>query len=57
MVWSAGSNPTLHAEHDDAALVIGVHEKLPEGAEGLLNWFDKQRIYRKSGSAIDGMNE
>ncbi len=38
------------AMHDDAALVIGVHEKLPEGAKGLLMWFDKQRIYRKSGS-------
>jgi len=34
--------------HDGAALVIGVHEKLPEGAEGLLVWFDKQRIYRKT---------
>ncbi|TDJ09924.1 MAG: chemotaxis protein CheR, partial [Gammaproteobacteria bacterium] len=45
------------AMHDDAALVIGAHEKLPEGAEGLLNWFDKQRIYRKSGGTIDGMNE
>jgi len=45
------------AMHDDAALMIGAHEKLPEGAEGLLNWFDKQRIYRKSSSTIDGMNE
>ncbi len=37
------------AMHDDAALVIGAHEKLPEGAKGLLMWFDKQRIYRNSG--------
>jgi len=37
--------------------VIGAHEKLPEGAKGLSMWFDKQRIYRKSGSAIEGMNE
>jgi hypothetical protein len=43
--------------HDDAALVIGAHEKLPEGAEGLSMWFAKQRIYRKSGSTINGMNE
>jgi hypothetical protein len=43
--------------HDDAALVIGVHERLPEGAKGVLMWFDKQRIYRKSGSTINGMNE
>jgi chemotaxis protein methyltransferase CheR len=47
----------VDAMHDDAALVIGVHEKLPEGAKGLLKWFDKQRVYRKSSSAIDGMNE
>ena len=45
------------AMHDDAALVIGAHEKLPEGAEGLSMWIDKQRIYRKSGSTIDRMNE
>jgi chemotaxis protein methyltransferase CheR len=45
------------AMHDDAGLVIGVHEKLPEGAEGLSMWFDTQRIYRKSSSTIDGMNE
>jgi len=47
----------VDAMHDDAALVIGVHEKLPEGAEGLSKWFDKQRIYRKSGSTIDGAHE
>ena len=47
----------VDAMHDDAALVIGVHEKLPEGAEGLSMWFDKQRIYRKSGSTIDGAQE
>ncbi len=41
------------AMHDDAALVIGVHEKLPERAEGLSIWFDKQRIYRKSGSSLN----
>ena len=36
------------AMYDDAALVIGAHEKLPEGAEGLSMWFDDQRIWRKS---------
>jgi chemotaxis protein methyltransferase CheR len=44
----------VDAMHDDAALVIGAHEKLPEGAEGLLKWFYKQRIYRKSSSTIEG---
>ena len=34
---------------DAAALVIGIHEDLPEGAERLEPWFDKQRIYRKTG--------
>ena len=34
--------------HDGAALVIGVHEELPDEAEGLLVWFDKQRIYQKA---------
>ncbi len=43
--------------HDDAALVIGAHEKLPEGAEGLSMWFDRQRVYRKSSSTIDGTHE
>ena len=33
---------------DDAALVIGIHEELPEGAERLAPWFKKQRIYRKT---------
>jgi chemotaxis protein methyltransferase CheR len=47
----------VDAMHDNAALVIGAHEKLPEGAKGLLMWFDKQRIYRKSSNAIEGMNE
>ncbi len=47
----------VDAMHNDGALVIGAHEKLPEGAQGLLKWFDKQRIYRKSGSTINGMNE
>ena len=47
----------VDAMHNDAALVIGVHERLPEGAEGLSMWIDKQRIYRKSGSTINGMNE
>ena len=39
--------------HEGAALVIGVHEKLPEGAEGLSTWLDKQRIYQKSGQPAD----
>ena len=47
----------VDAMHDDAALVIGVHERLPGGAEGLSMWFDRQRIYRKSSSTIDSMNE
>ena len=33
---------------DAAALVIGIHENLPEGIERLEPWFDKQRIYRKT---------
>ena len=41
------------AMHDDAALVIGIHEKLPEEAEGLLMRLDKQRIYRKSGGSLN----
>jgi chemotaxis protein methyltransferase CheR len=40
------------AMHDGAALVLGVHEQLPEGAQELSIWFDKQRIYRKSSSSI-----
>jgi len=38
---------------DGAALVIGIHEVLPEGAERLEPWFDKQRIYRKTASGQD----
>ena len=45
------------AMHDGAALVIGVREKLPEGAEGLLMWFDKHRIYRKSSGRIEETRE
>ena len=45
------------AMHNDAALVIGVHERLPEGAQGLLMWFDRQRVYRKSSSTTDGTHE
>lgn len=41
------------AMHDGAALVIGAHEKLPEGAERLSMWFDRQQIYRKSSSRIE----
>lgn len=47
----------VDAMHDHAALVIGVHEKLPEGAEGLLTWFDGQRIYRKGSDTIENMRE
>jgi len=32
---------------DGAALVVGIHEDLPEGTARLAPWFDKQRIYRK----------
>jgi chemotaxis protein methyltransferase CheR len=35
---------------DGAALVIGIHEHLPESTERLEPWFDKQRIYRKTKS-------
>jgi chemotaxis protein methyltransferase CheR len=34
---------------DAGALVIGIHEQLPEVAERLAPWFDRQRIYRKTG--------
>ena len=40
------------AMHGGAALVLGVHEHLPEGAQELSVWFDKQHIYRK----ISGRN-
>jgi chemotaxis protein methyltransferase CheR len=40
------------AMHGAAALVLGVHEHLPEGAQELSVWFDKQHIYRK----ISGRN-
>ncbi len=50
-------NRLVGAMHDDAALVIGAHEKLPEGAEGLSMWFDRQRVYRKSSGTIDGSHE
>ena len=33
---------------DGAVLVIGIHEDLPEGSDGLELWFDRQRIYRKT---------
>ncbi len=32
----------------DGGLVLGSHERLPEGAEGLSVWFEKQRVYRRS---------
>ncbi len=41
-------NRIVDAMHDGAALVLGVHEKLPEGANRLLLWFDKERIYQMS---------
>lgn len=40
------------AMHGGAALVLGVHEHLPEGAQELSIWLDKQRVYRKSSSTI-----
>ena len=42
----------VEAMHDGTALVIGIHEKLPESAEGLSVWFDEQRIYRKNSGGI-----
>ena len=35
------------AMHDGAALVLGVHEELPDTARGFAAWFEKQAIYRK----------
>jgi chemotaxis protein methyltransferase CheR len=43
----------VNAMHDGASLVIGIHENLPEGAEGLSVWFDEQRIYRKNNDVVD----
>ncbi len=40
------------AMHGGAALVLGVHEHVPEGAQELSVWFDNQHIYRK----ISGRN-
>ncbi|MDH3673829.1 MAG: chemotaxis protein CheR [Gammaproteobacteria bacterium] len=37
------------AMHGGAALVLGIHEHVPEGAHELSMWFDKQRIFRKIG--------
>jgi chemotaxis protein methyltransferase CheR len=33
---------------DAAALIIGIHENLPESTARLQPWFDRQRIYRKT---------
>ncbi len=33
--------------HDGAAIVLGTHEQLPEGAQQLSPWFADQPIYRK----------
>lgn len=38
----------IDAMADGAALVIGIHEDLPETADRLEPWFEKQRIYRKT---------
>ncbi len=38
--------------HDEGALVIGGHEKLPRGSRLFLPWFDKQRVFRKSSASI-----
>lgn len=43
--------------YDGAALVIGIHENLPEGAEKLSMWIDKQRIYQKSSGKVEDMRE
>ncbi len=39
----------VDAMEDGAALVIGIHEDLPEETGRLERWFDKERIYRKPG--------
>lgn len=41
--------------HDGAALVIGIHENLPAGAEKLSMWIDKQRIYQKSSGKVEDL--
>jgi chemotaxis protein methyltransferase CheR len=41
----------VDAMHDGAAIVLGVHEHLPDGVQYLSTWFAKQRVYRKIGSA------
>lgn len=46
-------NRIAGAMHDGAALVLGIHEKLPEGSEGLSLWFDRERIYQLSSQSRD----
>jgi chemotaxis protein methyltransferase CheR len=41
-------NRIVDTMRDGAALVIGVHETLPKGPDGLQVWLDKQRIYQKT---------
>lgn len=43
----------VDAMHDGAALVIGIHEKLPEEPAALSTWFDEQGIYRKRTDVIE----
>lgn len=33
--------------HDGAAIILGIHEHLPKGAQHLTTWFDKQGVYRR----------
>jgi len=42
----------VNVMHDGAALVLGLHERLPRDARGLVAWSEKQRIYRKSIDAL-----
>ncbi|UCH46470.1 MAG: chemotaxis protein CheR [Betaproteobacteria bacterium] len=43
----------VDAMHDGAALVLGIHEKLPEKGRGLAKWFDEQRVYRKNSGIVE----
>ncbi len=47
------SRRIVDAMHDGAALVLGIHEQLPEKAERLSLWFDEQRIFRKTSDVIE----
>ena len=41
---------------DGAALVLGIHEQLPDTAHGLSAWFEKARIYRRERHEKKGLH-